>query len=733
MVSHQELKDELKVTTDYWNAELQNKKVEIEVEVAQKFQELENKVNAMNAEILRLQCALSATEASERKAKTHEEHGLTSRRSFQTLMKFAGEAKEYPDWHFKMIAFLGEGSGGQVWIDVVTRLDKFTSSPTDKDLEELKNDMEIEHGPNINMAWINTQLYSVLVNNLTGNALKSIKGLQADTKTHGYVAWWKVGHESNAMTATKISSLADRIYSPKRAKNYHETNALVDEWEMHVKHFQEAENTKLSNQTMIHGLRQIVPLELSMDIGRIPGLSKYEKVREYVSEQVGLRKESSRSGPVPMDIGNVEKAKKLMAAIVEQEKTEDDDLEETADTKNMDEMVEELCKVCGDGETSGELKDILSFVGNRFRDRRERDGKGGKGGEKGGFDGWCSHCGKYGHRKRDCWDLDKIMSEWRAQKGKGDGKGKGGTGKGGWSQGKGGWAGVIGGFKGGKGGKGKGGKGAYSLGWDTGSSGQQGGSWGQQGGSWVFNLTSTGKNSTPKETTSNVPIALPPGLFEVLRMPDAEPEVNYDEKEYPKIEDGETQRQEKPRMPPMKNYSKNGQRRAKGANKGTKPLSMFLKTPDAKDLHPFVGTKPDNEGWVKIKGVMDSGASESVAPPNMCPHYEIRPSAGSVAGQKYMCASEETIDNLGEQELEVVTENGKESKILYQIADVARPLNAVSEICDAGGPDGQLVIFGKTGGVVYNLATGSQTPFGREEGIYCMDFWVKPRGFVRQG
>ena len=160
---------------------------------------------------------------------------------------------------------------------------------------------------------------------------------------------------------------------------------------------------------------------------------------------------------------------------------------------------------------------------------------------------------------------------------------------------------------------------------------------------------------------------------------------------------------------------------------------MFQKAPLAKPLNPFLAPTPDKDGWVKVKGVMDSGASESVAPPTMCPHYEITPSPGSVAGQEYVSASDDRIPNLGEQVLSIVTADGKEGTVKYQVADVSRPLNSISEICDAGGEGGQHVIFGKHGGMIVNLETGRQTPFAREEGVYTLDFWVTPKGFRRQG
>ena len=164
------------------------------------------------------------------------------------------------------------------------------------------------------------------------------------------------------------------------------------------------------------------------------------------------------------------------------------------------------------------------------------------------------------------------------------------------------------------------------------------------------------------------------------------------------------------------------------------PLNLFYPEQVQTELHPCISG--DASGWQRIKGVMDSGASESVAHPSECPEYEVVPSSGSKMGQKYTSASGDTIPNLGEKILDVVTEDGIETQIKYQAADVSRTLNSVSEVCDAGGADGQYVLFSKWGGSIWNPVTGRCTPFAREGGIYTLDMWVKPKsasGFTRPG
>ena len=63
----------------------------------------------------------------------------------------------------------------------------------------------------------------------------------------------------------------------------------------------------------------------------------------------------------------------------------------------------------------------------------KQGGKGGKGKGKEGaishFSGYCSHCNKWGHRRRACRAYDKVMEEYRASKGGAKGaQGKGGKG-----------------------------------------------------------------------------------------------------------------------------------------------------------------------------------------------------------------------------------------------------------------------------------------------------------------
>ena len=75
---------------------------------------------------------------------------------------------------------------------------------------------------------------------------------------------------------------------------------------------------------------------------------------------------------------------------------------------------------------------------------------------------------------------------------------------------------------------------------------------------------------------------------------------------------------------------------------------------------------------------------------------------------------------MGEKKIDIVTEGGRQAVATYQIADVTRPLCAVSKMCDKGNT----VIFEKNGGVSI-AADGSRTTFRREANVYMLGMCMR--------
>ena len=123
---------------------------------------------------------------------------------------------------------------------------------------------------------------------------------------------------------------------------------------------------------------------------------------------------------------------------------------------------------------------------------------------------------------------------------------------------------------------------------------------------------------------------------------------------------------------------------------------------------------------MRVNGVVDSGACKPVAPPSMAPGYPVRQNEASRARKAYSSASGHPLYNLGEQLLPAITDDGSETEVLFQLADVSCPLISVSQICDRGNR----VIFGRGGGVTLNLTTGQEVPFQRVGGVYALGLWM---------
>ena len=713
-------------------------------------------VKNMQARIVALEIRLEQAEKGRGREGRKDAGYLTSKKSFIALQNWGGKTEEFEQWHFKMGIFLKEEPG---WALLLQKLKKMKEMPSKVNVPLLAAELNsVEPSTFVNgleeLNVMNQQLNQVLSINLTDTALAPVKNMEAEIECNGLACWWKLVQESDSMTGQRLQGLASGVYQPKRVKKLADVKNAIEAWEGNLKMYLAKEKIQdIPESSKILCMRALVPEDLERDIIRVSNtLHQYIDVKEYVWEQVSMRKDLKATGPVPMDCDYAKLTMQLLSGQAEGNEGHGDGYHEHGHNGNED------CGVCledhghkpceGPEGSETPWKEVYSMI------KGFKGGKGGKDGRgKGGkFDGECSHCGMYGHRLRDCYKKDREMQAWRAGSGKGGGKSQYGWGNGWNTSGKGGYQpkgwkgdGGKGGWKGKAYGKGnEGGKGGKAMGLD--GWGQQG-SWSQPSAWTLCHLADAGTHAQQAKG----PVEAPPGLsnpFEVLsiseamRMNEAEEECecvdeNYEEM-FPKVNEGPKVAKKK-----MPNYSKGQMRRAsegngrmkwKPLNGNVKECNMLQKAQKAKPLNPFLAPTPDSEGWIKVKGVMDSGASESVAPPTLCPHYPVHPSPGSLAGQEYLSASEDLIPNLGEQYLNIVTETGGEGMAKYQIAEVSRPLNAVSEICDAGGELGQQVTFGKHGGTILNLTTGKETHFAREDGVYVWEFWVKPNGgFQRQG
>ena len=88
-----------------------------------------------------------------------------------------------------------------------------------------------------------------------------------------------------------------------------------------------------------------------------------------------------------------------------------------------------------------------------------------------------------------------------------------------------------------------------------------------------------------------------------------------------------------------------------------------------------------------VRVTADSGASDHVAPVHVASHIRRQSTEASRGGVSYQAANGQQIYNLGQREVEGVTEAGMPIGMACQVAEVKRPLASIGRMCDAANSD----------------------------------------------
>ena len=154
---------------------------------------------------------------------------------------------------------------------------------------------------------------------------------------------------------------------------------------------------------------------------------------------------------------------------------------------------------------------------------------------------------------------------------------------------------------------------------------------------------------------------------------------------------------------------------------GTHPGQNGISTLIAKKPSSAISVVQSPDEWVEIEITVDSGACETVMPPGLCTGISISQSSCS-HGAEYEVANGETIPNLGERRCHMMTLGSNAAKkIVFQVADVHKPLLSISRCADMGFR----CHLGKEGGFMEDTVTGEQIPLHRRDNLYVMRAWVR--------
>ena len=129
-----------------------------------------------------------------------------------------------------------------------------------------------------------------------------------------------------------------------------------------------------------------------------------------------------------------------------------------------------------------------------------------------------------------------------------------------------------------------------------------------------------------------------------------------------------------------------------------------------------------NEGWERIRSIMDSGASVTVASPECAAAYEVTEGAAAKAGTMYEIADGTSIPNLGEKTIAVINCNGTATSKTQQVAAVSNHLTSVRQEMKGN----KMVVFDDEGCYTFNKLSSEVVPIEDNGMNFIMEEWVVP-------
>ena len=141
--------------------------------------------------------------------------------------------------------------------------------------------------------------------------------------------------------------------------------------------------------------------------------------------------------------------------------------------------------------------------------------------------------------------------------------------------------------------------------------------------------------------------------------------------------------------------------------------------------------RKDPGRWELFTITVDSGAAESVAPPDAGDTFPLVETQAAKDGLYYISATGDRVYNEGERRITVTMPEGHKQSMMYQVAEVNKVLASVSRICESGR---DRVVFQKNDSYIEHLKTGKRTRLEERNGVYVLEAWIdKNAGFGRQG
>ena len=132
------------------------------------------------------------------------------------------------------------------------------------------------------------------------------------------------------------------------------------------------------------------------------------------------------------------------------------------------------------------------------------------------------------------------------------------------------------------------------------------------------------------------------------------------------------------------------------------------------------------DGWIQIEMTIDSGAVDTVIPPQAIPNIPLRETTASTEKRYYLASNNRKIPIRGRKSIQGYTDDGRPLKLEAEVSDVKRALGSVRRLCEKGNR----VVFDPRGSYIENVEAGQRTPMNDNGKGYKVKIWVPD--FTRQ-
>ena len=129
----------------------------------------------------------------------------------------------------------------------------------------------------------------------------------------------------------------------------------------------------------------------------------------------------------------------------------------------------------------------------------------------------------------------------------------------------------------------------------------------------------------------------------------------------------------------------------------------------------------ESEKYELVEITVDSGAAESVCPPDLMSQFPTKETPSSLNGEQFVAANGAIIENEGERRVSLITMDGIRREMAFQVTGVNKVLASVSRMNEKG----HVVVYDGDNSYIQNKATGEQVPMKKRNGVWVLEVWVE--------